>query len=60
MIIKELKKHGRTVYVRDRGTEKFEAIGRFLKSDDFKIYLSAGILTTVIFIGCWIGSAIVG
>lgn len=50
MIIKELKKYGRTVYIRDRATEAFEAIGRFLKSDDFKIGLAVAVLSVLVVI----------
>lgn len=48
MLIKGIKKHGRTVYVRDRATEKFEVIGRFVKSDDFKVWASAFMLGALI------------
>ena len=47
---KEFEKHGRTVYVRDRGTEVFEVIGGFFKSDDFKIGFLVAILSVLIVI----------
>lgn len=50
MLIKGIKKHGRTVYIRDRGTEVFEAIGRFFKSDDFKIGFSVAMLSVLVVI----------
>lgn len=45
---KEFRKHGRTVYVRDRGTKVFEVIGGFFKSDDFKIGFSVAILSILV------------
>ncbi len=60
MLIKRGKKHGRTVYVRDRGTEVFEKIGEFFNSPMWSAIIGGLLVSAVIVLGCLIGSAIIG
>lgn len=58
MLIKEIKKDGRTVYVRDRATERFEKIGKFFKSFEFQLWTCGFLFSAVLGLLCLILEAV--
>lgn len=48
MLIKEIEKNGRKVWVRDYATERFNKLEKFFKSAEFKLGLCCFMFTAVL------------